>query len=57
MEVMTLSKKKKSKEKLFEDKGGVEAVQNQLFESYQTGVVEDKLHNNKNIYTYNNQSK
>lgn len=57
MEVITLSKKKKSKEKLFEDKGGVEAVKNQLFESYQNGVVEDKLHNNKNIYTYNNQSK
>lgn len=48
---------KKAKEKLFEDKKGIAAVKNQLIESYQSGVIEDKLHNNKDIYTYNNQSK
>lgn len=42
---------------MFEDKKGVEVVQNQLLESYQNGVVEDRLDNNKNIYTFNNQSK
>ena len=57
MEVNNLSKKNKGKTKLFEDKEGIEAVQNQLLESYQNGVVEDRLHNNKSIHTYNNQSK
>lgn len=52
-----MPKKKQEKEKLFEDNEGVEAVKNQLFESYQNGVVEDQLHNNKNIHTYNNQNK
>lgn len=33
---------------------GVSAVQNQLFESYQSGVVEDQLHNNKGIWAFNN---
>lgn len=55
MEVIFLSKKKKdnSPENIFEDEKGVAAVQNQLNESYQSGVVE-QLHNNKNIYTFNN---
>jgi len=57
MEVDDLSNKNKKKTRLFEDKEGIEAVQNQLLESYQNGVVEDRLHNNKSIYTYNNQSK
>ncbi|MBU5468113.1 hypothetical protein KQI49_14890 [Virgibacillus sp. MSJ-26] len=52
-----MSKKNNKREKIFEDKKGVQAVQNQLLESYQNGVVEDHLENNKNIYTYNNQSK
>ncbi|MFD1362259.1 hypothetical protein [Lentibacillus salinarum] len=41
----------------FEDKKGISAVKNQLFESYQKGVIEDKdkLSNNRNIHTYNNQ--
>lgn len=52
-----MSKKNKKAEKMFEDKKGVEVVQNQLLESYQNGVVEDRLDNNKNIYTFNNQSK
>lgn len=52
-----MPKKDKKTQKVFEDKKGVQAVQNQLLESYQNGVVEDQLENNKNIYTYNNQSK
>lgn len=39
------------------DEQGVQAIQNQLFESYQKGVVEDQLENNKNIYTFNNRNK
>lgn len=46
--------KNKNKHRLFEDPSGVSAVQNQLFESYQSGVVEDQLHNNKGIWTFNN---
>ncbi|SHF79066.1 hypothetical protein [Ornithinibacillus halophilus] len=45
---------KKDTKKLVEDHKGVAAVQNQLFESYQSGVVEDRLHNNRDIWTYNN---
>jgi hypothetical protein len=53
--VIILSKQKKdnSPENIFEDEKGVAAVQNQLNESYQSGVVE-QLHNNKNIHTFNN---
>ncbi|WP_169749100.1 hypothetical protein [Ornithinibacillus californiensis] len=47
-------KKNKQKNELFEDPSGVSAVKNQLFESYQSGVVEDQLHNNKDIWTFNN---
>ncbi|SFB25069.1 hypothetical protein SAMN04488072_111104 [Lentibacillus halodurans] len=45
------------KNKWVEDKQGISAVQNQLFESYQSGVIEDKdkLSNNRSIHTYNNQ--
>ncbi|MFZ3578217.1 hypothetical protein [Virgibacillus sp. DJP39] len=46
---------KKPKQTLHEDKKGIAVVQNQLFESYQSGVVEDQLHNNRNIHTFNNQ--
>ncbi|WP_176555829.1 hypothetical protein [Virgibacillus ndiopensis] len=44
-------------DKLFEDKQGIASVQNQLIESYQSGVIEDKesLSNNRSIHTYNNQ--
>ncbi|HLS08232.1 hypothetical protein [Lentibacillus sp.] len=43
--------------KLFEDKKGISTVRNQLFDSYQSGVIEDKekLSNNRSIHTYNNQ--
>ncbi|MEW9675511.1 hypothetical protein ABRT01_04905 [Lentibacillus sp. L22] len=45
--------------KFIEDKKGIEAVQNQLIESYQSGVIEDKdnLSNNRSIHTFNNQKK
>ncbi|MEN1968213.1 hypothetical protein WMZ97_09080 [Lentibacillus sp. N15] len=45
--------------KFFEDEKGVEAVKNQLIESYQSGVIEDKenLSNNRSIHTFNNQKK
>ncbi|MBP1947801.1 MULTISPECIES: hypothetical protein [Virgibacillus] len=45
------------KEKFFEDKKGVSTVKNQLIESYQSGVIEDKekLSNNRGIHKYNNQ--
>jgi len=53
-----MSKKAGKRDKhFFEDPEGVAAVQNQLNESYQSGVIEDQLHNNKDIYTYNNQKK
>ncbi|MBS3682018.1 hypothetical protein KGF86_17640 [Ornithinibacillus massiliensis] len=51
---MARNNKNKNKHKLFEDPSGVSAVKNQLFESYQSGVVEDQLHNNKGIWTFNN---
>lgn len=57
-EVIALDKREKKKDKkkgqLFEDNDGVAAVQNQLNESYQSGVIEDQLHNNKAIHTFNN---
>ncbi|OZU90653.1 hypothetical protein CIL03_00820 [Virgibacillus indicus] len=59
MEVIFLAKKKKDNnpQNLFEDEKGVAAVQNQLFESYQSGVIEDQLNNNKGIHHFNNQKK
>ncbi|MFD2761847.1 hypothetical protein [Lentibacillus juripiscarius] len=47
----------KKKNKFTEDKKGIAAVQNQLFESYQSGVIDDKenLSNNRGIHHYNNQ--
>jgi len=41
------------------DHEGVAAVKNQLIESYQQGVIEDKenLSNNRGIYHFNNQKK
>lgn len=52
-----MAEKDKKTGKVFEDNDGVAAVQNQLNESYQSGVIEDQLKNNRNIYTYNNQKK
>jgi len=57
-EVAAMSKKNKNKKnQLFEDNKGVQAVQNQLNESYQSGVVEDQLENNRGIHHFNNKSR
>ncbi|CDQ39315.1 hypothetical protein BN990_01610 [Virgibacillus salexigens] len=55
MGVISLSKEKRDNQpqNIFEDEKGVAAVQNQLNESYQSGVIEQR-HNNKGIYTFNN---
>ncbi|HEY4602275.1 MAG TPA: hypothetical protein VIG73_13495 [Cerasibacillus sp.] len=42
---------------LYETKNGVEIIKNQLIESYQSGVVEDRLKNNRAVHSFNNQSK
>ncbi|GFZ86456.1 hypothetical protein GCM10010978_27970 [Compostibacillus humi] len=52
-----MAEHKNRNRKLFEDKDGVQAVRNQLFESYQVGVVDDELDNNIGIYHFNNQKK
>ncbi len=52
-----MSKKNKKQDAYFKDNQGIAAIQNQINESYQSGVIEDKLNNNKDIFTYNNQSK
>lgn len=46
-----------NKNKWRDNKKGISAVQNQLNESYQSGVIEDKdkLSNNRSIHTHNNQ--
>ena len=56
-EVVCLAKKDKKQDTYFKDNQGIASIQNQIKESYQSGVVEDKLNNNKDIYTFNNQSK
>ena len=53
-----MSKKNKNKKhQLFEDNEGIQAVQNQLNESYQSGVIEDQLENNRGIHHFNNKSR
>lgn len=53
-----MSKKNKNKKKhSSEDNKGVQAVKNQLNESFQSGVVEDQLENNKGIHHFNNKSR
>ncbi|MHA6251165.1 hypothetical protein [Oceanobacillus sp. CAU 1775] len=51
------NKSKNKKNQFLEDDKGVQAVKNQLNESYQSGVVEDQLDNNKGIHHYNNKSR
>jgi len=46
--------KKDARKHFFEIKDGVSAVKHQLIESYQSGVIDDQLHNNRGIYTFNN---
>lgn len=45
----------KNRMRFEEDHDGIQSVRNQLFESYQTGVVEDQLDNNIGIHHFNNQ--
>lgn len=52
-----MNKKKKKDDPYYQDEQGIAAIKNQLNKSYQSGVLEDKLSNNKSVYTYNNQSK
>lgn len=48
-----MSDKKRQTEQWDEDKG-VQSVKNQLNESYQRGVIEDQLENNRGIHHFNN---
>ncbi|HLS59632.1 MAG TPA: hypothetical protein VK044_00685 [Virgibacillus sp.] len=52
-----MSKDRKKEDPYYRDNQKISAIQNQINKSYQSGVLEDKLSNNKSIYTYNNQSK
>lgn len=47
-------KKKKNLNEIKEDPP-IDVVKNQIMESYQNGVVEDQLENNRAIQTFNNQ--
>ena len=51
-----MTKKKKKKDRYFEEEQGIAEIANQINESYQSGVIKDKLNNNKAIHTYNNRS-
>ncbi|MBU5265572.1 hypothetical protein [Virgibacillus proomii] len=53
---MTKNKRDIQPQEILENEKGIEAVQNQLNESYQAGVIEQR-HNNKGIHTFNNQKK
>ncbi|WP_405102531.1 hypothetical protein [Oceanobacillus sp. FSL H7-0719] len=52
-----MKKQNKMKNKLFSDPKGNEVIKNQLNESYQSGVVEDQLENNRGIHHFNNKSR
>jgi len=39
-----------------DDEKAVQIIRNQVMESYQNGVIEDQLKNNRGIHTFNNQS-
>jgi hypothetical protein len=49
--------KQKKQTTLYTDPKGVEAVKNQLNESYQSGVIEDQLENNRGVHHFNNKSR
>ncbi|MCF3943337.1 hypothetical protein [Oceanobacillus alkalisoli] len=49
--------KEKKHPKLYTDPKGVETVKNQLNESYQSGVIENQLENNRGIHHFNNKSR
>ncbi|WP_162840603.1 MULTISPECIES: hypothetical protein [Gracilibacillus] len=52
-----MDKKEKNNKQPFEGGKGVQTVQNQLNESYQSGVVEDQLKNNRGVHHFNNKSR
>lgn len=54
---MKLKKQEKKKNKQSTDLKGMEVIKNQLNESYQSGVVEDQLENNRGIHHFNNKSR
>ncbi|MGM8365837.1 hypothetical protein ACLIBG_10215 [Virgibacillus sp. W0181] len=41
----------------YKNEKDIDVVKNQVMESYQDGVIEDQLDNNRGIYTFNNQKK
>jgi len=55
--ILLKSNDQRKPRELYETKNGVEIIKNQLIESYQSGVVEDRLKNNRAVHSFNNQSK
>lgn len=47
----------KNNKEVFEEEEGLNIIQKQINESYQSGVVDDHLTNNRDIDSYNNKSK
>ena len=52
-----MDKKKRNKKQFPDEKKSVQTVKNQIMESYQNGVIEDQLENNRAVHSFNNQSK
>lgn len=50
-------KKEERKKKHSDEEKAVQTVKNQIMESYQNGVVEDQMKNNRAVHTFNNQNK
>ncbi|HLQ72492.1 MAG TPA: hypothetical protein VK142_11855 [Bacillota bacterium] len=50
-------KKEEKKEKYPNEEKSIQTVKNQIMESYQNGVIEDQLKNNRAVHTFNNQKK
>lgn len=48
-----MAKRKRKNDEINENEG-VQSVRNQLNESYQRGVIEDQLENNRGIHHFNN---
>lgn len=57
MGVYLMDKNKANKKQYPDEEKSVQVVKNQVMESYQNGVIEDQLKNNRAIHTFNNQSK
>jgi len=53
-----MDKKEEAKKKpISDDEKSIQTVKNQIMESYQNGVIDDQLGNNRAIHTFNNQKK